>query len=66
MLCIVVRCYRELLHGVQCCYTLHCVVEFYAAVLYVVMCSCMLCSVVTCYQELLHAVKCCFTLHFVV
>ena len=50
MLCSVVACYLQLLHAVQCCYTLHCVVEFYAAVLYVVMCSCMLCSVVTWYQ----------------
>ena len=49
--CSVVRCYQELLHAGQCCYMLHCVVEFCAAVLYVVMCSCMLCSVVTCYQE---------------
>ena len=45
---------------------LHCVVEFCAAVLYVVMCSCMLCSVVTCYEELLHAVQCCYMLHCVV
>ena len=59
MLCSVVRCYQELLHAVQCCNMLHCVVEFCAAVLNVVMCSCMLCSVVTCYQELLHAVQCC-------
>ena len=50
---------RELLQDVQCCYILNCVVEFFAAVLNVVMCSCMLCSVVTCYQELLHAVQCC-------
>ena len=59
MLCNGVTCYEESLHAVQCCYTLHCVVEFYAAVLYVVMCSCMLCSVVTCYQGLLQAVLCC-------
>ena len=72
ILCSVVTCYLELLHAVQCCsmcqgllhvvqscYTWHCVVEFCAAVLYVVMFSCMLCSVVTCYQELLHAVQCC-------
>ena len=71
-LCSVVMCYIELLHDVQCfpcckglllvvqcCYTCHCVVEFCAAVLYVVMSSCMLCNVVTCYQELLHAVQCC-------
>ena len=51
MLCSVVTCYLELLRGVQCCNLLHCVVEFCAAVLYVVMYSCMLCSVVTCYQE---------------
>ena len=36
-----------------------CVVDYCAAVLYVVMCSCKLCSVVTCYQGLLHAVQCC-------
>ena len=59
MLCSVVTCYQVLLRAEQCCYTLHCVVEFYAAVLYVVMCSCILCSVVTCYQELLQAVQCC-------
>ena len=59
MLCSVVRCYQELLHAGQCCYMSHCVVEFCAAVLNVVMCSCMLCSVVTCYQELLHDVQCC-------
>ena len=59
MLCSVVRCYRELLHAVQYCYMLHCVVEFCAAMLYVVMWSCTLCSVVTRYQELLHAVQCC-------
>ena len=59
MLCSVVRCYQELLHAVQCCYMLHCVFEFCAAVLYVVMCSCMLRSVVTCYQGLLHGVQCC-------
>ena len=56
MLCSVVTCYLQLLRGVQCCNMLHCVVEFCAAVLYIVMCSCMLCSVVTCYKELLHAV----------
>ena len=68
----VVTCYQELLHAVQCCYMLHCVVEFCAAVLYVV-CSCMcvvaccavMCSVVTCCQELLHAVQCCYMLHCV-
>ena len=55
MLCSVVTCYQALLHAVQFCYMLHCVVEICATVLYVVMCSCMLCSVVTCYEELLHA-----------
>ena len=59
MLCSVVTCYQGLLHDAQYCYMLHCVVEFCAAVLYVVMCSCMLCSVVTWYQELLHAVRFC-------
>ena len=44
---------------------LHCVVEFCATVLYVVMCSCMWCSVVRCYQELLHAVHCCYMSHCV-
>ena len=59
MLCSVVTCHQGLLHDVQYCYMLNCVVEFCAAVLNDVMCSCMLCSVVTCYQELLHAVQCC-------
>ena len=59
MLCSVVPSCQELLHVGQCCYTWHCVVEFCASVLYVVMCSCMLCSAVACYQELLHAVQCC-------
>ena len=59
MLCNVVTCHLELLHAVQCCYMLHCVVEFCAAMLYVVTCSCMLCSVVTCYQVSLHAVQFC-------
>ena len=45
-----------LLHAVQCCYMLHCVVEICVTVLYLVMCSCMLCIVVTCYEEVLHAV----------
>ena len=62
MMCSVVRCYQQLLHAVQCCYMLHCVVEFCAAVLYVVMCSWMLCCVVTCCQVLLHAVQCCYML----
>ena len=59
MLCIVVTCYLELLHAVQYCYMLHCVVELCAAMLYVVMWSCILCSVVARHQELLHAVQCC-------
>ena len=54
------------LHAVQCCYMLHCVVEFCAAVLYVVLYCCMLCTVVICYLELLHAVQCCYMLHSVV
>ena len=58
----VVTCYQELLHAVQCCYMLHCVVEFCAAVLYVVMCSCMLCSVVTCCIVLLNFVQQCYML----
>ena len=62
MLCSVVTCYQELLHAVQCCYMLHCVVEFCATVLYVVMCSCMLCSVVTCYIVLLNFVQQCYML----
>ena len=59
MLCGVVTCYQELLHAVQCCYMLHCVVEFCAAMLYFVMCFCILCSVVTWYPELLNDVQCC-------
>ena len=59
MLCSVVTYCQELLHAVKCCYTLRCVVEFYAAMLYVVMCSCMVCSDVSCYLELLQAVQCC-------
>ena len=62
MLCSVVTCYQELLHAVQCCYMLHCVVEFCATVLYVVMCSCMLCSVVTCYIVLFNFVQQCYML----
>ena len=50
MLCSVVTCYLQC--GVQCCNMLHCVVEFCAATLYVVMCSCM-CAV------LLHVTLCC-------
>ena len=57
MLCSVVTCYQVLLHDEQCCYMLHCVVEFCAAMLYVVMCSCMMCSVVTCCIVLLNFVK---------
>ena len=45
---------------------LHSVVEFCAAVLYVIMYSCMLCTVVTCYLEVLHAVQCCYMSHCVV
>ena len=41
----------------------HCVVEFCAAVLYVVMYSGMLCTVVTYYLGLLHVVQCCYMLH---
>ena len=66
MLSSAVTCYQELLHAVQCCYMLHCVVEFCAAVFYVVMCSFMLCSVVTYCQELLHAVQCCYMLRRVI
>ena len=54
MLCNVVTCYQGLLHDAQCCYMLHCVVEFCAAVLYVVMCFCMLCSLGTCYIVLFY------------
>ena len=57
-----VICFDVFLHVVQCCYMLHCVVEFCAAVLYVVMCSCMLCSVVTCYIVLLNFVQQCYML----
>ena len=39
------------------CCMLHCVVEFCAAVLNVVMCSCMLCRVVTCCIVLLNFVQ---------
>ena len=53
MLCSVVTCYQELVNTVQCCYMLHCVVEFCAAVLNFVMCSC-------------HAVQCCYMFHCVV
>ena len=62
MMCSVVRCYQELLHGVQCCYMLYCVVDFCAAMLYIVMCSCMLCSVVTCYIVLFNFVQQCYML----
>ena len=57
MMCSVVTCYHELVLTVQCCYMLHCVVEFCAAVLNFVMCSCMLCSVVTCFIVLLNFVQ---------
>ena len=60
MLCSVVTCYQELLHAVQCCYMLHCVVEFCAAVLNVVMCSCLLCSIFTCCIVLLNFLQQCF------
>ena len=62
MLCNVVTCCQGLLHAVYCCYTLHCVVEFYAAVLNVAMYSCMLCSVVTCSFVLLNSVQQCYML----
>ena len=62
MLCSVVTCYQELLHAVQCCYMLHCVVEFGAAVLNVVMCSCLLCSIFTCYIVFLNFVQQCLVL----
>ena len=55
------------LSAVQYFHMLHCVVEFCAAVLYVVMYSCMLCSVVTyCYYKLCSVVsyymQCCYDL----
>ena len=62
MMCSVVTCYLQLLRGVQCCYTLNCVVEFCATVLYVVMCSCKLCSVVTCHIVFLKLVQQCYML----
>ena len=62
MLCSVVTCYQELLHAVQCCYMLHCVVEFCAAVLNVVMCSCLLCSIFTCCIVLLNFAQQCYML----
>ena len=62
MLCSVVTCYQELLHAVQCCYMLHCVVEFCAAVLNVVMCSCLLCSIFRCCIVLLNFLQQCFML----
>ena len=61
-MCSVVTNYFELLHAVQCCYMLHCVVEFCAAVLYVVLCFSMLCSVATCYIVLLNFVQRCYML----
>ena len=56
MLCSVVMCYLELLYMLCSIVTCaHCyVVEFFAAVLYVVMYSGMLCTVVTCCALLLH------------
>ena len=62
MLCSVFRCYHALLHAVQCCYMLDCVVEFCPAVLNVVMCSCMLCSVVACCIVLLKFMLQCYML----
>ena len=59
---IVVTYYQKLLHAVQCCYMLHYVVEFWAAMSHVVMCSCMLRSVVTCYIVLLNFVQQCYML----
>ena len=62
MLCSVVTCYQELLHSVQCCYMSHCVVEFCATVLNIVMCSCLLCSIFTCCIVLLNFLQQCFML----
>ena len=62
MLCSVVTCYQELLHAVQCCYMLHCVVEFCAAVLNIATCSCLLCSIFTCCIVLLNFLQQCFML----
>ena len=69
MLCSVVRCYHALLHAVQCCYMLDCVVEFYAAVLFCdVSCDVFcyqvhaVCSVVTCCIVLLNFVQQCYML----
>ena len=62
MMCNDVTCYLEFLRGVQCCYMLHCVVDVCAAMLYIVMCSCMLCSVVTCYIVLFNFVQQCYML----
>ena len=62
MLCSVVTCRQELLYDVQCCYMLNCVVGFCAAVLNVVMCSCMLCRVVTCCIALLNFAQQCYML----
>ena len=52
MLRTVVTCYLELLHGVQCCYMLHYVVEF--------------CATVLCCDVFLHVVQCYYILHCVV
>ena len=64
MMCSVVPCGQGLLHVVQCCYTWHCVVEFCAAVLYVVMfffhvvqCCYMLPRIITCCAMLLDVTK---------
>ena len=46
ILCNVVTCYLQLLRGVQCSYMFHCVGEFCAAALGVVMGCCMMCGVV--------------------
>ena len=62
MLCSVVTCYLGLLHAVQYCYMSHCVVEFCAAMLYVVMCSCLLCGIFTCCIVLLNFVQQCYML----
>ena len=62
MLCSVVTCYQELLDAVQCCYMLHCVVEFCASELNVVMCSFLLCSIFTCCIALLDLMQHCYML----
>ena len=62
MLCNVVTCYQELLHAVQCCYMLHSVVEFCAAVLNAVLLHAVRCSVVTCCNVLLNCMQQCYIL----